>query len=82
MRYGHFFMGTAFFPSIEKIGNFMILMNACSWALYLVLVKSLMGKYDSLTIMKWIFFFGFIMITPFSFSITASSSFAKLPFYI
>ena len=74
--------GAGDFRSNTLLGNFMILMNACSWALYLVLVKSLMGKYDSLTIMKWIFFFGFIMITPFSFSITASSSFAKLPFYI
>jgi drug/metabolite transporter (DMT)-like permease len=64
------------------LGNFMIFMGAASWALYLVLVKPLMEKYDSLTVMKWTFFFGFIMIFPFSFSTVASSSFAKIPFDI
>ena len=64
------------------LGNFMIVTCNASWALYVVLVKPLMEKYDSLTIMKWIFFFGFIIIFPFSFSITASSSFAQIPFDI
>jgi drug/metabolite transporter (DMT)-like permease len=61
------------------LGNFMIFMNAASWALYLVLVKPLMGKYDSPTILKWMFFFGFIIISPFSFQTVASSSFDQIP---
>ena len=64
------------------LGNFMIFTSNASWALYLVLVKPLMEKYDSLTIMKWIFLFGFIIIFPFSFSTVASSSFAQIPFNI
>ena len=64
------------------LGNFMLFTSAASWSLYLVLVKPLMEKYDSLTVMKWIFFFGFIIIFPFSFSIIASSSFAQIPFDI
>lgn len=64
------------------LGNFMLFTSAASWALYLVLVKPLMEKYDSLTIMKWIFLFGFIIISPFSFRIIASSSFAQIPFDI
>ena len=64
------------------LGNFMIFMNAASWALYLVLVKPLMKKYSSPTIMKWIFFFGFIIVFPFTFRITASSSFSQIPFHI
>jgi drug/metabolite transporter (DMT)-like permease len=61
------------------LGNFMIFMNAASWAFYLVLVKPLMEKYDSPTILKWMFFFGFIIIIPFSFQTVASSSFDQIP---
>jgi drug/metabolite transporter (DMT)-like permease len=64
------------------LGNFMIFVNAISWALYLVLVKSLMKKYDSLTVLKWTFFFGFIIIFPFSFEIFYSSSYNQIPFSI
>lgn len=64
------------------LGNFMLFMSAASWSVYLVLVKPLMEKYDSLTIMKWIFLFGFIGTFPFSVRIVASSSFAPIPFDI
>jgi drug/metabolite transporter (DMT)-like permease len=74
--------GIGDFRSNTLLGNIMLFLNASSWALYIVLVKPLMGKYDSLTIMKWIFLFGFIIISPFTFSITASSSFARIPFAI
>ena len=64
------------------LGNFMIFTSNASWALYLVLIKPLMEKYDPLTIMKWTFLFGFIIIFPFSFGAVASSSFAQIPFDI
>jgi drug/metabolite transporter (DMT)-like permease len=48
------------------VGNLFIIVNASSFALYLVLVKPLMSKYNPLTIMKWIFLFGFIYVFPFS----------------
>ena len=64
------------------LGNFMIFTGAASWSLYLVLVKPLMEKYNSLTLIKWTFLFGFIIIFPFSFRVTASSSFAEIPFDI
>jgi drug/metabolite transporter (DMT)-like permease len=47
-------------------GNIFILINAFSYALYLVLVKPLMKKYNPLTIVKWIFIFAAIPIIPFS----------------
>ncbi len=74
--------GTGDFRLNTLLGNFMIFTSNASWALYLVLVKPLMEKYDSLTIMKWTFLFGFIIIFPFSFRIVASSSFAQIPFDI
>jgi drug/metabolite transporter (DMT)-like permease len=74
--------GTGDFRSNTLLGNILIFMNNASWALYLVLLKPLMEKYDSLTLMKWTFLFGFIIIFPFSLRTAASSSFAQIPFDI
>jgi drug/metabolite transporter (DMT)-like permease len=74
--------GTGDFRLNTLLGNFMVFTSNASWALYLVLVKPLMEKYDSLTLMKWIFFFGFIINFPFAFRVTAASSFAQIPFDI
>lgn len=46
-------------------GDIYILINACSYALYLVLVKRLMEKYHTLTVIKWLFLFGGIIVIPF-----------------
>lgn len=48
-------------------GDICILINAFSYAVYLVLVKPLMSKYHPLTIMKWIFLFGTVMVLPFGY---------------
>jgi drug/metabolite transporter (DMT)-like permease len=74
--------GSGDFRLNTLLGNVMLFMSAAFWALYLVLARPLMEKYDSLTIMKWIFFFGVIVISPFSFGVVASSSFAQIPFNI
>lgn len=52
----------------SSIGDLCILINALSYAVYLILVKPLMGKYHPVTIMKWIFLFGALMVLPFGFS--------------
>jgi drug/metabolite transporter (DMT)-like permease len=75
-------VGSGDFRSNTLVGNSMIFANNTCWALYLVLLKPLMKKYDTLTLMKWTFLFGFIILFPFSFSITASSAFAQIPFNI
>ena len=41
------------------LGNLFVFINACSYALYLVLVKPLMKKYQPITIISWVFLFGF-----------------------
>lgn len=43
-------------------------MNATSYAIYLVLVKPLMKKYEPITVMKWVFLFGFLIVFPFGFN--------------
>lgn len=46
------------------LGNIYVLLNACSYALYMVLVKPLMKKYNPITIISWAFLFGFIFMFP------------------
>ncbi|HLP11287.1 MAG TPA: DMT family transporter [Flavobacteriales bacterium] len=45
-------------------GDLMILANALSWGIFLVLSKPLMMKYHTITVMKWVFLFGALYTTP------------------
>lgn len=47
------------------LGDLMILVNATSFGTYLVISKPLMKKYHPITIVKWSFTFGLIIILPF-----------------
>ena len=49
-------------------GDLMILVNATSYAFYLVAVKPLMAKYRPLTVIAWVFIFGWIFTTPIGWS--------------
>lgn len=49
-------------------GDLFIFLNATSYAVYLVLVKPLMKKYKPLTVIKWVFLFGFLFVLPFGLS--------------
>lgn len=49
----------------RMLGNFYLFLNATAYAVYLVLVKSLLKKYHPLTIVKWVFTFGLIFVFPF-----------------
>ncbi len=53
------------FSSETVVGDLLILGNATSYGIYLVMVKPLMRKYESLTVVKWIFLFGCIGVFPF-----------------
>jgi drug/metabolite transporter (DMT)-like permease len=62
ITYGNKSTGTSSFA-----GNSLVFLNASSYGLYLVIVKRLMKKYHSITVISWMFLFGFIFILPFSF---------------
>jgi len=47
------------------IGDLYVFINALSWGTYLVLVKPLMKKYHTITILKWTFLFGLPLVLPF-----------------
>ena len=53
--------------SNTSLGNIFVFINAASYGVYLVIVKPLMNKYRAITIIKWIFFFGFFFVFPFGF---------------
>lgn len=52
---------------IANWGDLLVLLNACSWGLYLIIVKPLMQKYHTITVIKWVFLTGFIIVLPFGY---------------
>ncbi len=59
-------------------GDILILLNAISYAFYMVLVRPLMQTYSPVHVIRWIFTFGAIMMAPFAwhqFATTDWSSF-------
>ena len=60
-------------------GDIMILVNSMSWAFYLVLVKPLMKKYNTFTIIKWVFLIGFFYVLPFGFSEFKQINWTEIP---
>lgn len=61
--YGNSSAGTS-----SILGNFFVFLNASFYGLYLVVVKTLMKKYNAITVVSWMFLFGFIFVIPFSIS--------------
>jgi drug/metabolite transporter (DMT)-like permease len=49
----------------NPFGDVFVFINALSWGSYLVLVKPLMQKYKTVTILKWVFLFGLLFVFPF-----------------
>ena len=54
--------------SAAGLGDFYVLSNAASYALYLIIVKPLMANYSTLNVIRWVFLFGAIMVIPFGFT--------------
>jgi len=52
------------FSDSNVLGSIFIFINIVSYSLYLVLIKPMMSKYHAITIMKWVFLFGFIAAAP------------------
>ncbi len=50
------------------LGDILVLINAISYAFYLVLVRPLMVVYSGIQVLRWIFTFGAIIILPFGMS--------------
>jgi drug/metabolite transporter (DMT)-like permease len=57
------YSGNISFGNNYVIGNSIIVANATSYALYLVIIKPLMNKYHVVTLMRWIFLFGLLLVS-------------------
>ena len=57
----------------------MILINASSYAIFLILVKPLMARYQPITIMKWLFTFGLIYVLPVSVYMLKDVDYSAIP---
>jgi drug/metabolite transporter (DMT)-like permease len=63
----------------SALGDTFIFLNASSYAVYLVLVKSLMKKYKAITVIKWVFLFGIIFVVPIGFNQALIIDWAEIP---
>lgn len=61
------------------IGNLLVFINISSYALFLVLAKPLMAKYKPLTVIRWVFNFGFLVVTPFCIQPFFQTNFGMIP---
>lgn len=60
-------------------GDLLIILNATSFGLYLVLVKPLMQKYKAITIVSRIFTVGAVLVVPFGFNQLVAPNYSSFP---
>jgi len=60
--------GAIDFTSNHQTGNLFVFINASSYALYLVILKPMMKKYNPITVMFFVFGFGLLYVLPFGFT--------------
>jgi drug/metabolite transporter (DMT)-like permease len=46
------------------VGDLMTLVNSASWGIFIVLVKPIMVKYETVSVMSWLFLFGAMYMIP------------------
>lgn len=70
---------TADAPNIT-LGNAMIIINATSYGLYLIVVRPLTARYSSITLMKWFFLIAVIINFPIGIQEFTDVEWGELPF--
>ncbi|MDR9400488.1 MAG: DMT family transporter [Psychroflexus sp.] len=66
-------------PNIP-LGNTLIIINALSFGMYLIVVRPLTSKYKTITLMKWLFLMAFVINLPVTFGEFTEVEWANLPF--
>ncbi|HOI31352.1 MAG: DMT family transporter [Bacteroidales bacterium] len=64
------------------LGNLLVLANASSYALYLVLIKPVMRHYQAFTVMRWVFLFGAVYVIPITLPPALSEDWRIIPLNI
>ena len=60
-------------------GDILCLIAQCSFSIYVVVYKGLIGRYSPVTLMKWMFTYSAICTIPFSYNSVVSIDFATRP---
>lgn len=63
-------------------GDFYVFVNAVSYSVYLVIAKPLVDKYHPVTILKWIFLIGAVLVLPFSWQDVQQVQWQAMPYDI
>ncbi|HEX7413076.1 MAG TPA: DMT family transporter [Bacteroidia bacterium] len=63
------------------LGDTFTLINACSWAVFVIMAKPYMQRYSTVTVMKWIFLFGFFLVLPFGLNDMRQVDFSMFTFH-
>ena len=66
-------------PNIP-LGNALIIVNALSFGMYLIVVRPLTRKYKTITLMKWLFLTAFVINFPITFNEFSQVEWSNLPF--
>ncbi|MEP2936382.1 MAG: DMT family transporter [Gilvibacter sp.] len=66
-------------PNIP-LGNMLFIINAASYSVYLIIVKPLVARYSSITLMKWFFLFAVFMNLPIGWNEFSAVDWAHLSF--
>lgn len=67
------------FASDKSLGNLLVFINASSYAMYLILVKPLMRKYAPITVIRWVFTYGLLVVLPFGYQQMSEIQWVHLP---
>ncbi len=70
------------FSSKTLVGDIYIIINAISYAIYLVAVKDLLKKYKAATVNKYTFTLGFLMVLPFGAGSLLHTDFHIIPWNV
>ncbi|MFN5675364.1 MAG: DMT family transporter [Bacteroidota bacterium] len=73
---GHFQWGSDTFK-----GDLMTVINATSWAIFLIYSKPILTRYHTVTTMKWLFLFGFSLALPIGLPFAWTTQFASFTWY-
>lgn len=63
----------------DFVGNLLILGNATSYSIYLILVKPLFRFYKPLTIVSWVFLFGALYVVPLTLPMAMKENWTAIP---
>lgn len=66
----------------KSMGNLLVFLNAASYGAYLVIVKPLMNRYSAITVVKWVFLYGFLMVLPFGTQQFVEVAWMELPWLV